>query len=225
MSNLSKFPPLRLEMYATKSHNHWLSSIWSPILCIGLDMVGVSQRQVSFTVYWPEDYRLHIHYLLPPIWDFLMVKTAASRLDLHKHQWNSESRAIWTEWSWDSFHKLQENNSLRRFFHTKEAPFVFQHHSHSSDYYAMFITHDQRYDFCAVGYPERPNEQVKRLKDAGSIQVQPSCSIFKKSGNLSIILLVAFAPAFSSLSSLTYFPALTAVANDLHTVSSKSIWR
>ena len=46
-------------------------------------------------------------------------------------------------------------------------------------------------------------------------------SIFTKSQKLGIVLLVALASVYSPLSSFIYYPALTAVAGDLHTTISK----
>ena len=121
-----------------------------------------------------------------------------------------------------SFHiVLHENNGLRHFFHTKGAPFPFRNLSPYSDKCTVSVTYDRCYAPSAVGDLKRPNEKVKSPEDAGSIQVEPPYTIFKKSEKLSTILLVAFASAFSPLNSWIYFPALTTVANDLHSVMPK----
>lgn len=46
-------------------------------------------------------------------------------------------------------------------------------------------------------------------------------SVFTKPQKLGIVLLVAFASVYSPLSSFIYYPALTAIAKDLHTTLSK----
>ena len=66
-----------------------------------------------------------------------------------------------------------------------------------------------------------PDEKVKSVEDAGSTQVEPPYSIFKRLEKLRIVLLIAFASVFSPLSSWIYFPALTTISNDLHTTLSK----
>lgn len=52
-------------------------------------------------------------------------------------------------------------------------------------------------------------------------EVRTSYSVFTEPQKLGIVLIVAFASIFSPLSSFIYYPALTAVANDLHTSLSK----
>ena len=65
------------------------------------------------------------------------------------------------------------------------------------------------------------NEKVENVESDEAARTEPPYSTFSKPEKLGIVLLVAFAAVFSPLSSYIYFPALTAVASDLHTTLSR----
>lgn len=68
---------------------------------------------------------------------------------------------------------------------------------------------------------EETNAKAEHADNDESPVVETPYTIFTKSQKLGIVLLVAFASVYSPLSSFIYYPALTAVANDLHTTLSK----
>ena len=68
---------------------------------------------------------------------------------------------------------------------------------------------------------EGTNARVDDADNEGLPADEAPYTIFTKSQKLGIVLLVALASVYSPLSSFIYYPALTAVANDLHTTLSK----
>ena len=85
----------------------------------------------------------------------------------------------------------------------------------------MSGTDDQGHESLVVGDLKKSIESVQSAKGASPTEVESPYSIFKRSEKMGIVLLIAFASVFSPLSSWIYFPALTAIANDLHTTLSK----
>ena len=85
----------------------------------------------------------------------------------------------------------------------------------------MPTTGNQDPDMHIARSPENGNEKVQGTDNDDSTRVETPYSIFTKPEKLGIVLLVAFAAIYSPLSSFIYFPALTAVANGLHTTLSK----
>ena len=76
----------------------------------------------------------------------------------------------------------------------------------------------------ALQVAESFEETNARVEDADNEDLpadEDSYTIFTKNQRLGIVLLVALASVYSPLSSFIYYPALTAVANDLHTTLSK----
>ena len=85
----------------------------------------------------------------------------------------------------------------------------------------MPITGNQNLGLQIAGSPEKVNKETKDADNDSSTQAEALYSIFTKQEKLGVVLLVAFAVVFPPLSSFIYFPALTAVADDLHTTLSK----
>ena len=85
----------------------------------------------------------------------------------------------------------------------------------------MQITDNQHSGLQITGSPETTNREFEIADSDNSTRIDTPYSILTKPEKLGIILLVAFAAVFSPLSSFIYFPALTAVANDLHTTLLK----
>ena len=72
-----------------------------------------------------------------------------------------------------------------------------------------------------VEIPKTTSEKVENVESNETARAETSYSAFSKPEKLGIVLLVAFAAVFSPLSSYIYFPALTAIASDLHTTLSR----
>lgn len=68
---------------------------------------------------------------------------------------------------------------------------------------------------------EESNAKSENANNDDLSAVETQYTIFTKPQKLRIVLLVALASVYSPLSSFIYYPALTAVANDLHTTLSK----
>jgi multidrug resistance protein len=68
---------------------------------------------------------------------------------------------------------------------------------------------------------EETNAKFENANNDDLPVVETPYTIFTKSQKLGLILLVALASIYSPLSSFIYYPALTAVANDLNTTLSK----
>lgn len=68
---------------------------------------------------------------------------------------------------------------------------------------------------------EESNAKSENANNDDLPAVETQYTIFTKPQKLRIVLLVALASVYSPLSSFIYYPALTAVANDLHTTLSK----
>lgn len=80
---------------------------------------------------------------------------------------------------------------------------------------------DTRLSGLQIAASAETNAKVEPADNDVSPVVETPYTIFTKSQKLGIVLLVAFASVYSPLSSFIYYPALTAVANDLHTTLSK----
>ena len=70
-------------------------------------------------------------------------------------------------------------------------------------------------------YPEKTEENIDNARNPDEPIIETPYSVFTKTQKLTIVLLVAFASVFSPLSSFIYYPAITSIADNLHTTLSR----
>lgn len=74
----------------------------------------------------------------------------------------------------------------------------------------------------SAGSSDETDKKLETVNNDDLPVVETPYTIFRKPQKLGIVLLVALASIFSPLSSFIYYPALTAIAHDLHTTLSKA---
>ena len=88
-------------------------------------------------------------------------------------------------------------------------------------FYDMSVPEERPAGLHIAECPKPANEKDENVESNEATRAETSYSTFSKPEKLGIVLLVAFAAVFSPLSSYIYFPALTAIASDLHTTLSR----